>query len=277
LQVAPSVQLQHGPVGRRRGVVADVVPHGVAGLLQLRLVLDHRNEARARHLEPLVTAPARRRQPLVHRRQDHFAQVARRADAVGDDAVRHLAGDLVHQRPDCSQEDAGGTVRMRGWREDGCHQRVRVELALELQGDGVVPRCPDRPQGEHVLPHACRGVRPRGTEPLLNVPSHLRPHPQHDAPGGVLLQLVGRVRHAHGVAGEGHGDPGPEGHRRRVLGGQRQRQKRIVCRLGRPDAVQPGGLGGGHPVGHRGQLRPQTAVDLHRVRPLTPTPMPRWA
>ena len=34
-----------------------------------------------------------------------------------------------------------------------------------------------------------------------------------------------------------------------------KRQERVVRRLGRPDAVEPGRLGGAHPVGHPGQLR----------------------
>ena len=114
--------------------------------------------------------------------------------------------------PDGGQEDPGRSERVRRRGEDGRHQGVGVEVALEVERGPVVPRRPDRPQGEHVLPHPCRRVRPRGAEPLLDVPPHLRPHPQHDAPARVLLQLVGRVRHAHRVAGEGHGDPRPEGH-----------------------------------------------------------------
>ena len=226
-----------------------------------------------------VTSNVARSRPAVANPRSTAGRITSRryrdgADAVREDAVRHLAGDLVHERPDRGEEHPGRPVRMRWRGEHGRHQGVRVELAFELQRRPLVPRRPDRPQREHVLPHPCRRVRPRGAEPLLDMPSHLRPHPQHDTPARVLLQLVGRVRHAHRVAGEGHGDPGPEGHRRRVLGGQRQRQERIVRRLGRPDAVEPGGLGGDHPVGHPGQLHPEAAVDLQRGRLLMPTPMP---
>ena len=89
------------------------------------------------------------------------------------------------------------------------HQRVGVELALEARAsDAVVPRGPDRPQRQHELAHAGRRVRPRRAEALLDVPPHLRPQPEHDAPARVLLQLVRRVGQAHRVAGEGDGDPG---------------------------------------------------------------------
>ena len=264
LQIAPPVEVEHGPVRRRRGVVAHVAAHGVAGLRHRGLVLDHRNETGARDLDR-ASRPPRPRQSPAERRHDHLAQVASGADAVGDDAVGHLARHLVHARSHRRQEDPGRAELMRPGREDRGHQRVRVEVALEFQRSAVVPRGPDRPERQDVLTHARRRVRPRRAEALLDVPSHLRTHPEHDAPARVLLELIRRVGQAHRVAGEGDGHPCPEPHRGRVLGRQRQRQERVVRRLGRPQAVEPGGLGGADAIGHLRQLSPQPAVDLHEV------------
>ena len=258
------MEVEHGPVGRGGGVVADLAPHGVPGLRHPRRVLHDGDEAGARDFQG-VTRTARLRQAAVERRHDHLAEVARRADAVGDDPVGDLARHLVHQRAHRGEEDPGRPERVRRRSEDRRHEGVGVELALEARGPALVPRGPDRPQGEHELPHPSGRVRPRRAEALLDMPPHLRAHPQHDPTLRVLLQLVGRVRQAHRVAGEGDGDACPEQHRRRVLGRQRERQEGVVRRLGSPQAVEPCRLGRRHPVGHPRQRSAETAVDLHRA------------
>ena len=63
--------------------------------------------------------------------------------------------------------------------------------------------------------------------------------------------------------------PVPSATRLECSAAKRQRQEGIVGRLGRPDAVQAGGLGRTDPVRHPRQLGTQARVDLHRALVVT--------
>ena len=65
------------------------------------------------------------------------------------------------------------------------------------------------------------------------------PEPEHEAAAGDELQVVAEVGEVHRVAGERDRDRGPELHARGVLGGDGERDERIVLGLEREDAVVP--------------------------------------
>ena len=76
--------------------------------------------------------------------------------------------------PTAARNTFGGPYGLGGGCEERRHQRVAVELAVELERLPVVPRGPDRVQRQDVLAHTCRRVRPRHREPLLDVRLDLR-------------------------------------------------------------------------------------------------------
>ena len=65
------------------------------------------------------------------------------------------------------------------------------------------------------------------------------PRPRMKRPCRVRLQIPADVGDDHRIAREGHRDVGAELESRRVLGGQQQRQKRIMTGFGRPAPVIP--------------------------------------
>ena len=94
--------------------------------------------------------------------------------------------------------------------KNGRHERVRVEVALEVELGAVVPAVPDGPDGEDHLAHARRGVRPLHREPLGDVGLDLAAEAEHEPALRVRLQVPGDLRQRHRVAGEGDGDAGAE-------------------------------------------------------------------
>jgi hypothetical protein len=88
--------------------------------------------------------------------------------------------------------------------------------------------------------------------------------PEDEAAPGGQLQVVRGLGQVHGAPGQGDGDAGAERDRARVLGGQGQRQERVVPRLRREEPVEPAGF---HLLGAGGQVPEQTPgeerIDLH--------------
>ena len=121
-------------------------------------------------------------------------------------------------------------------REERRHQRVRVELAAELQRRAVQPRVPDRPDGEHHLAHPRRRVTPLHREALGDVRLDLAAETEREPSAGEALQVPADVGERHRVAGEGDGDRRAELELGGVLGGEQQREERVVRRLGGPHA-----------------------------------------
>jgi hypothetical protein len=105
-------------------------------------------------------------------------------------------------------------------------------------------------------------------EPLLDVGLDLRPQPQHEATLREGLEIVADVGQIHGVAGEGHRDPGGQLQTLGVLGGQGQGQEGIVLGLGGDEPVVAHGLHPPGPLPHRAQgRRHHDPVHLHRLTP----------
>ena len=184
-----------------------------------------------------------------------------------DDAVRHFAGHLRHQRPHRGEEHPRRAMLGVVWREERRHQRVLVELAGELQGFALVPIRPDGPHGEDELPHPRRRVRPRHAEPLGDVRADLRAEAKDEAPFGRGVQIVADVGKHHRGAGEGDGDAGHQIDALGALRRERQGQERIVRGLGGEDAAVAHLLQFAGLLAHFGKLPTHVAIDLHRLPP----------
>ncbi len=185
---------------------------------------------------------------------------------MAEEAVAHLACDLRHQLADSREEDlrqAEVTEFLRVGREERGHQCVLVELATELQRRAVLPGVPDRTDGlDHLAHPGCR-VAPLHREALGDVRLDLAAQPEHEAALRERLQIPADVREQHRVAGERDGDRRAELDRLGSLGGDGEREERIVGGLGRPDPRVAGRLEfGGAPAGLvDGTV--QSGVDLH--------------
>src|SRR6185295_11258492 len=95
---------------------------------------------------------------------------------------------------------------------------------------------------EDVLAHAGRRLRPRRTEPLLDVGLDLRTQAEHETALRVVLQVPPDVGHVHWAARERDGDARSQLDALGAPGGDHEGEERIVAGLGRPDAVVAGFL-----------------------------------
>ena len=143
----------------------------------------------------------------------------------------------VISSPTAARNTFGAPYGIRAGAEERRHQRVRVEVAAEVELGAVVPRRPDRAHREDVLAHACRRVRPRHREPPLDVRLDLRPEAEEEPALRVPLQVVGGVRREHRRARERDRDAGAELDALGVLGRDHERQERVARRLGRDQPV----------------------------------------
>ena len=156
-----------------------------------------------------------------------------------DEPVGHLARDLDHAGPEAADVHRGATERVGPGIERRDHQRVPVEVALERERLARLPRRADRVERPHDLVHAARRLRPGRAEAVHDVRAHLRAQPEQEAATGDELQVVAEVGEVHRVARERDRDRGAELHRGGVLGGDRERDERIVLGLEGEDAVVP--------------------------------------
>ena len=105
LQAAPAVQLEHGAVGGRRAVEGDLLAGAGGGRLPISSSLvpvttnDGPDDLEAVH-RLAGLGPA-----ALERREGDLAQVLLGGEAVAEEAVAHLAGDLGHQLADAGEED----------------------------------------------------------------------------------------------------------------------------------------------------------------------------
>ncbi len=175
------MQLEHTAVRGRRAVERDLLLHAALGVGELLVVGAGDDEQRPRDLERRAVA-ARRLESSLDRGHRHLLDVPLGREAVDDDPVGDLSRDLAHLLADRGQEDLGYSEGIGRRREERRHQRVAVELALELERRLLVPRAPDGAQREDVLAHAAGRMRPRHREPLLDVGLDLRTQTEDEAP-----------------------------------------------------------------------------------------------
>ena len=170
--------------------------------------------------------------------QRRLAHELLRRERVDHEAVGDLARDLGHARTDAGQEDAGQAVRARAGTEHRRHQRVRVELAAEVELRSLVPATPRSPGCASTISRIrAAGLRPRHREPLLDVRLDLRSEPEVEPALRGELQVVGEARQRHWRARERDRDRGRELQSLAVLRREEQREERIVWALEREHAV----------------------------------------
>src|SRR5207302_5747091 len=112
LQYAPTVEVDHGAIGRSRSVERDLLAGAFGRLLDLLLVRAGDDERRAGDLEALHRL-ARLGATALEGGNRHLAEVALGREAVAQEAVTRLAGDLGHQSPNPGEEDERRAVRVR--------------------------------------------------------------------------------------------------------------------------------------------------------------------
>ena len=184
-----------------------------------------------------------------------------------EEAVADLAGDLGHQLADAGEEDLGVAVRVGPRVEERRHQRVRVEVALEVELRAVVPRRPDRPDGEDHLPHARRRVRPRHREPLGDVRLDLAAEAEDEAALASSLEVPGDLARFIGLRANATAIPVPSSTRSVVLCREQEREERVVARLRRPQPVVALRLLRRSRLAHAAQISTDAPVDLHAADP----------
>ena len=135
--------------------------------------------------------------------------------------------------------------------EERRHQRVRVELAAEVELRAFVPATP-RSRGSASTNSRMRAagfdhcIEKRFSMcGLICVPS-----PRLKRPRDASCRSYACLRERHRVAGERDHDRGRELHALGVLGREQQREQRVVRALERVDAVVAGGFDGARRVGH---------------------------
>jgi hypothetical protein len=204
------------------------------------------------------------REALGHRGMHALAQVARAMEGVHVQAVAHLARDAAHPRVHPGQVHRDARMVDRPRVEERRHEIESIRTALEAQRGAVLPAIPDRPQGSHDLTHARARRLPRDREAPLIVRLHLRAEAHDEAAARSLLQIPAGVSQDHRAARKRQRDGGAEADPRGCAGRDRQRQERVVPRLGRPDRAEAQVLGPARVFGHGRQVeRHQSDVEPH--------------
>ena len=176
--------------------------HGGAGPLHPGLVLRHRENPG--QVTSSATAGPTCPGPVRGRAGSPRAGSGRQMPWVITPSATSPATSVI-QRPTAARKTRGGPnrgARARTPASSGCGCRTRPR-SRAAPGRSTRPRWPAA--RARTRASAPPGATTRAEAPL-DVAPDLRPQPEHDAPARELLELVGRVRQAHRVAGEGDGD-----------------------------------------------------------------------
>jgi hypothetical protein len=159
-------------------------------------------------------------------------------ERVNVEAVAELAREPRDVGIHARDEDRHLRMLDRTGTEERRHQRVLVELALEVELGAVLPAVPDRSQSEDDLAELFTGRLPLDAEASLVVPLDLRAKAEDEPAARIRLQVPGDVGENHGCPGEGDGNRSAERDPSSGGGDRGQREKRIVLRLDGPYAVE---------------------------------------
>ncbi len=103
LQLSPAVEIEHSAIGGGRAVEGDLLSGRFRRRGHLLLGVPGDHEQRSGNLEPVEGQP-RSLAAALQRWDRHLAQVALGREAVAEEAVADLTGDLGHQLPDAGEE-----------------------------------------------------------------------------------------------------------------------------------------------------------------------------
>ena len=206
--------------------------------------------------------------PVLQGRQGDVAQVAGGGEAVGQQPVGHLAGDLGHQRPDGGQEHLRRAVGRRRRGEERRHQRVLVEVALGSRARRRRSSVAQMARRARIISRMRAAGWPHAIEKRLVMWGLIwLPRPRRKRPLEKRWRSWALWARVIGLRAKATAMPVPSSMRSRVLGGQEQRQERVVVGLGattrRRSRPPPAS-------GRRGDAREVTAdasVDLHARSP----------
>ena len=263
LEVTPPLDLEHRPVGGRRGVEGQEPPTGRPGRLQLLLGATAADDDLAGHGE---VGPLRARRGPGPRRWP-AGSAGRSARPVLNGITRRPSATSAARRtiwgPSPPRATGGMPEGVRARVEHRRHQGVGGELAPEVERLAGLPGGEDGPQRADQLPHAGDGPVEGGAVPLLHLGPDLGAETQGEPTPGQQLEVIGLVGQLDGIAGEGDGHVGGQLQSGGGPGGQDQRREHVVGALEGEGPVHPELLEAAGVVG--GVLEPgELGVDLHR-------------
>src|SRR5262249_37865725 len=132
-----------------------------------------------------------------------LAQKASGMERMHVEAVAELAGEPRDVGIHAGDEDRHFWMFDRARAEEGRHQRVLVEFALEIELRAVLPAIPDRPQREDDLAEPLPRGFPFYAEAPLVVAFHLRAEAEDEAAARICLEVPSGVGEHHGAPREG--------------------------------------------------------------------------
>jgi hypothetical protein len=142
LECLPTLALEYGAVGRRRGIEGKEPPGGDPGHLQLLFVAPAADDDLSGHRQRR-TIPAATGHPLLNGRKAALGEVRRGVEGHHEHRVTYFTRQSEHLRTEPTQADGWRTVRVRPRVEERWHQGVRPELAAEVQRLLRLPRGED--------------------------------------------------------------------------------------------------------------------------------------
>ena len=144
----------------------------------------------------------------------------------------------VMRSPTAASNTVGAPVRVRPRVEERRHQRVRVEVAAEVELLAVVPRRP-RSRASRARTRACaaRGATTASRSGFSMCGLIWLPRPSVNRPFETSCRSLADVGHRHRVAGERDRDLGDELEALGVLGRDHEREEWVVGDLGGGAAV----------------------------------------
>src|SRR5579875_498213 len=176
-KVPPAMELKDRPVAGRRTIERDLPAGRALDFFGKRRVFED-DEAAVRDGQVLPLLPRSLCAREEHR-NGHFPHEPLGAEAMSDDAICDFAGDLAHMASNCGDIDGRGPVLAGPLCEERRHEGVGIELPLEVELRSLLPRFPDRADGEDHLSHPRRRMGPGHRVAPSDVGLDLGAQPQH--------------------------------------------------------------------------------------------------
>ncbi len=213
------------------------------GDCDLRVVAADHEEGSADHLD-VADRAARRPGSCCHSGQHDFANVLERGNGMDAQTRAVLTGEARHVRVHGREVDRDLGMVDRPGVEQGVHEREPVVLRLECGPSSRLEGLEHRLDAQDVVAQARAGRSvPISGVPAFHVAAHLRAQAQLEASARELLEVPCELGGDERAAREGDRDVGAELHALGVLGGDGERQVRVVAGLRNGHAVEAQALG----------------------------------